>query len=224
MLEYRVRRLPAARAAAPRGSGRPARGSRGSRRGAARDVTPVRRATGRRRIVPIRTGARGPHRRRRRVGGLVVRRLDRRRSVRCRARARASRRDRALLGVAHPAWTRTGGAHLRRHRPRRVPRAGRRQRVHQRHGPVEPAPGRRPRRRYAATPTSRRSRAGSDSPTRSSTATTPTTGVYEQFAGFYALEPLLIARRGAAPPVAADLLLGRDARRTAHRSSSRPTC
>ncbi len=37
----------------------------------------------------------------------------------------------------------------------------------------------------------------------------PVTGRYEQFAGYFALEPLLI-RDVAVPPVAADLLLGRD--------------
>jgi trehalose/maltose hydrolase-like predicted phosphorylase len=37
----------------------------------------------------------------------------------------------------------------------------------------------------------------------------PTTGRYEQFAGFFALEPLLISEFGE-PPVAADLLLGRE--------------
>jgi len=37
----------------------------------------------------------------------------------------------------------------------------------------------------------------------------PATGRYEQFAGYFALEPLLISDV-AAPPVAADLLLGRD--------------
>ena len=37
----------------------------------------------------------------------------------------------------------------------------------------------------------------------------PATGRYEQFAGYYALEPLLVAQV-ASPPVAADLLLGRD--------------
>jgi len=37
----------------------------------------------------------------------------------------------------------------------------------------------------------------------------PATGRYEQFAGYYGLEPLLVADF-AAPPVAADLLLGRE--------------
>ena len=41
------------------------------------------------------------------------------------------------------------------------------------------------------------------------------TGVYEQFAGFYALEPLLIADVAPRRPVAADLLLGRDRVRNA---------
>ena len=38
----------------------------------------------------------------------------------------------------------------------------------------------------------------------------PATGLYEQFAGFHALEPLLIAEVAPSRPVAADLLLGRE--------------
>ena len=52
----------------------------------------------------------------------------------------------------------------------------------------------------------------------------PTTGVYEQFAGFFDLEPLVIADLAPRRPIAADLLLGPRARRAARRSSSRPTC
>ena len=36
------------------------------------------------------------------------------------------------------------------------------------------------------------------------------TGIYEQFAGFHALEPLLIAKLAPRLPVAADLLLGHE--------------
>jgi trehalose/maltose hydrolase-like predicted phosphorylase len=38
----------------------------------------------------------------------------------------------------------------------------------------------------------------------------PSTGLYEQFAGFFALEPLVIADLAARRPIAADLLLGRE--------------
>jgi len=38
----------------------------------------------------------------------------------------------------------------------------------------------------------------------------PKTGIYEQFAGFHALEPLLIAQLAPRRPVAADMLLGHD--------------
>ncbi|MGZ4287928.1 MAG: glycosyl hydrolase family 65 protein, partial [Solirubrobacteraceae bacterium] len=43
----------------------------------------------------------------------------------------------------------------------------------------------------------------------------PVTGIYEQFAGFHALEPLLIAQLAPRRPVAADLLLGHERTRTA---------
>ena len=43
----------------------------------------------------------------------------------------------------------------------------------------------------------------------------PTTGIYEQFAGFHALEPLLIAHVAPQRPVSADLLLGRERTRAA---------
>lgn len=43
----------------------------------------------------------------------------------------------------------------------------------------------------------------------------PATGIYEQFAGFHALEPLLIAQVAPQRPVAADLLLGHDRTRRA---------
>ena len=43
----------------------------------------------------------------------------------------------------------------------------------------------------------------------------PTTGVYEQFAGFHALEPLLIAQLAPHRPVSADMLLGPERTRAA---------
>ena len=43
----------------------------------------------------------------------------------------------------------------------------------------------------------------------------PGTGIYEQFAGFYALEPLLIAELAPQRPVAADMLLGHERTRGA---------
>ena len=43
----------------------------------------------------------------------------------------------------------------------------------------------------------------------------PSTGIYEQFAGFHALEPLLIAELSPRLPVAADLLLGHERTRSA---------
>ncbi len=43
----------------------------------------------------------------------------------------------------------------------------------------------------------------------------PTTGIYEQFAGFHRLEPLLIADIAPQRPVAADMLLGHERTRTA---------
>ena len=85
------------------------------------------------------------------------------------------------------------GAHPRRDRPRRVPRARRRQRVHQRDGALEPPPRRRGGRRASST-------SASDAEWLELADAIvdgydPATGIYEQFAGFYALEPL--ADRGA---------------------------
>ena len=48
------------------------------------------------------------------------------------------------------------------------------------------------------------------SPTRSSTASTRRPGVYEEFAGFFELEPLLIRDIAPRRPITADLLLGRE--------------
>ena len=56
------------------------------------------------------------------------------------------------------------------------------------------------------------------SPTRSSTATTAASGIYEQFAGFFDLEPLVIEEIAPRRPIAADLLLG--AERTAGRAGA----
>ena len=65
--------------------------------------------------------------------------------------------------------------------------------------------------------------AGSRWPTRSSTATTPSERLYEQFAGFFELEPLVIAEVAPRRPIAADLLLGPE-RAAGAQVSSRPTC
>ena len=46
----------------------------------------------------------------------------------------------------------------------------------------------------------------------------PTTGIYEEFAGYHSLEPLLATARPAAPPIRADLVLGARARARARRS------
>ena len=128
-------------------------------------------------------------------------------------------RDRPLLGLSRPLRPRRQGAHLRRHRSGRVPRAGRRQRLYERHGAVEPAPGCRCGRRALRAACPRASaRAGSTPRTRSSTATTPSTGLYEQFAGFFDLEPLVIADLAPRRPIAADLLLGHE--RVARRPGS----
>ena len=124
MLEYRVRRLPAARELARTlgRSGRPIRlgvGRRRQRRDAGLGATRHRRAR------PDPHGrARGAHRRRRRLGGRLLPGLDGRRSIRRRPRPRPDRRDCPLLGLARALRPGRTRAHLRRDRPRRVPRAG----------------------------------------------------------------------------------------------------
>ena len=141
MLEYRIRRLPAALATA-RDQGRGGARFPWESARTGRDVTPLsaRDRTGR--LVPIRTGQLEDH---------IV--ADVAWAARCYVdwtgdedfarggRLAAVRRDGALLGVPHPAGLGGARTHLRCHRSRRVPRTGRRQRVHQRHGAVEPAPG-----------------------------------------------------------------------------------
>ncbi len=153
---------------------------------------------------------RGAHRGRRRVGCILLRRLVGRRRLRGRDRSSPPGRDRALLGVACSCRVRRDRAPLRRHRTRRVPRARRRQHVHERHGPLEPPRGG----RLGARPRRRRRRrahsAGWTSPTALVDGYDSATGVYEQFAGFYDLEPLLIAEVAPRRPIVADLLLGRD--------------
>ena len=49
------------------------------------------------------------------------------------------------------------------------------------------------------------------------------TGLYEQFAGFFALEPLVVSEIVPRRPIAADVILGPERTRT-RKSSSRPTC
>ena len=56
---------------------------------------------------------------------------------------------------------------------------------------------------------------GSNSPTRSLDGYDPATGIYEQFAGFHGLEPILIAQLAPRRPVSADVLLGHERTRTA---------
>ncbi len=140
MLEYRVRRLPAARAAA-RAIGRA--GARFAWESAATgsDVTPssARLATGE--LVRIRTGELEEH-----IVGDVAwaascyLALDRRRGIRGGARTRPLPRDCALLGVARPLRCGRQSAHLRSGWSRRVSRARRRQRVHERARSLEPPP------------------------------------------------------------------------------------
>ncbi len=140
MLEYRCRRLPAALAAA---RGRRVPGcalSLGVGRQRIRRHPPLRARPQRsRRADPHRRG-RGAHRRRCCLGGVLLHRLDRRSRVRRRRRSGDSRRDRALLGVTYPCRRLGARASLRRDRARRVSRAGRRQRLHQRARALEPAP------------------------------------------------------------------------------------
>ncbi len=141
------------------------------RRGSRRHASLRARPCGPARPDPHR-GARRAHRRRHRVGGLVLPGLDGRRRVRRGAGPRAHRRDGSLLGLAHPGRPRRRRAHLRRDRPRRVPRAGRRQRLHERDGPLEPAACGSTRRRQRRTS----GRRGCAWRTASSTATTPKPG------------------------------------------------
>ena len=184
----------------PRARGAP--GSRGSRRARGFDVTPQ---TGRDRVGDDRPDPhradRGAHRRRRRVGGVVLRGLDRRRRRSLEGPGfELLRRDRPLLGVAGPVGPRRRRAHLRRDRPRRVPRDRRRQRVHERDGALEPASRPPPladgdervpefeRLRWLETADALVD--GYD----------PAHELYEQFAGFYELEPLVIAELAARAP------------------------
>ena len=144
MLEYRVRRLGAAQACrgAPK-TGR-ARASPGSRRQRGVDVTP---RSGRDRD---RTDRPDSHRARSRCTSSATSRGRPRATsgwtgdgvLRARLRARAARRDGAVLGIASARRPRRRAHILRRHRTGRVPRAGRRQHVHQRARPLEPADAR----------------------------------------------------------------------------------
>ena len=223
MLEYRIRRLPAARAAAA------AAGRRGARfpwesAATGRDVTPrsVRGRNGE--LVPIRTGAaRRAHRRRRRVGGVRLRRLDRRRRVPARAPAAT------LIVETARYWAQPG---------RGIDGDGRGH-LYGVIGPDEyhelvddnaytnvmarwnlrapPTRGRPPWRRRPPRPRRWRRLGGT-----LVDGYDPATGVYEQFAGFFGLEPLLIA--DVAPPPGRRRPPARSASGSpARRSSSRPT-
>ena len=185
----------------------PGTGFRGSRRAAVATSRPV----GTR---PHRTGhsdpdrtTRRPHRCRRRVGRVLLRGVDRRRRVRQRA-GLTLLVETAATGRRDPYRGRRR-AHLRRDRSGRVPRAGRRQCVHERHRPLEPAAGgravaRADRGTMSTTTNAHVARARR----RWSTGTTRDTGIYEQFAGFNRLEPLIIEDVAPRRPIAADLLLG----------------
>lgn len=124
MLEYRIRRLPAAKEAAAR------LGWKGAR-------FPWESGTGRiRRHSSLDAGlvgsdrpdthgrTRRAHRRGRGVGRRPLPGVDRRRRIRRGAGLRALHRDRALLGITDPARQRRARTHRRRHRARRVSRRG----------------------------------------------------------------------------------------------------
>ena len=210
MLEYRCNRLPAALAAA-RAEGR--RGARFPwesaaeriRRHAALRARPCRA----RRADPHRRG-RGAHRRRRRLGRVLLHRLDRRSGV------RRGPGLRILVETARYWASRIrldalrAGAHLRRDRTRRVPRTGRRQRVHQRARALEPSArgrgGRRDSTTARSTPPS--GRAGSTSPTRSSTASTRRPASTRSSPASSISSRLLIRDVAPRRPITADLLLG----------------
>ena len=112
-------------------------------------------------------GHRGvPRQRRHRRRRHALRRGDRRQGVRARGRRRPAGGHRAAVALAGPPRQRQRVPHRRRHRPRRVLRGGRQQRLHEPHGAEEPARRRRrrgalaPRGRAAARRRPRRSRAG----------------------------------------------------------------
>ena len=167
MLEYRSAASPT-RAPPRTPSDAKVRASPGSRQGTASTSRRKHARDQAGRLVAIRTGELEEH-----IvadvawAACVLRGLERRRRV-----PRGAGRD--LLVETARYWAsrirRTGRArtHLRRDRPRRVPRARRRQRVHERDGPMEPAPGGRASRHRAARA---RRVAGARRP-RSSTATT----------------------------------------------------
>ena len=108
MLEYRLRRLDAARAAAAREGYSGARFPWESAR-EGEDVTPshAHLATGE--LVPHpHRGVGRAHHGRRRLGSVLLRGLDRRRRVRRRPRPRAADGDRPLLGLPSPVLGRAG--------------------------------------------------------------------------------------------------------------------
>ena len=210
MLEYRIRRLPAARAAARRARprGRPLPLGVGAATGV--DVTPASRARPR----PASSSRSAPASSRSTSSADVawaaalLRRLDRRRGRSPPGPGASSSSRRRATGPRASASTRDGRAHIygvigpdEYHEPvddnafTNV------------HGALEPAP-----RRPSSTASRRRASArrwlaladalvdGYD----------PATGVYEQFAGFFGLEPLVIAEVAPRRPIAADLLLGRE--------------
>ena len=224
--DARVPDPPAARGA--RGgtarSAAPARASRGSRRATGATSRPSRARDPTGELVRDPHGrARGAHRRRRRLGRALLRRLDRRRRRSPTGAGRELLVETARYWASRVRVDRDGRrTHLRRDRPGRVPRARRRQRVHERDGALEPPAGRR-RCERRSTDRDERDALAASSPTRSSTATTRDTRLYEQFAGFFELEPLVIAEVAPRRPIAADLLLGaeRVARRAGRQAGRR---
>ena len=209
MLEYRLRRLPAARDAARALGASGARFPWESAADRARRHAAVGARSGRhRRADPDRVSSRSTSSPTSRGPRACYMDWTGDEAFAAGPGATSSSRRRAT-GRPASASSATAGAHLRRHRPGRVSRAGRRQRVHQRDGALEPAPGG----RALAERLHGRRRARSlarCSPTRSSTATTPTRASTSSSPGFHRLEPLIIADVAPRRPIAADLLLGRD--------------
>ena len=179
-------RIPPAAASGRHGGGarrtiESGHGFRGNRPAPVVDVTPTQRPG------PSRTDhshphrpARRTHRGRRGLGGLLLRGLVRRRRVRPGAGPPDPGRDGSLLGVSDPRHDGRKRPHLRGHRARRVPRVGRRQRLYERHGPMEPATSGRERWHRRR----RNGGDGSNSPSALVDGYDPDTGIYEQFAGF----------------------------------------
>ena len=109
MLEYRIRRLPAAIRRPRRAAGRAGARFPWESARTGDDVTPTSASDRDRasRADPHRP-TRGAHRRRGGVGGVLLRRLDRRRGLRSGPGLASAGRDRSLLGVTRPPRNPTG--------------------------------------------------------------------------------------------------------------------